>query len=498
MNLRVIVICLLLFFSCLVNAQADAVVSHPLEQVNLARKATFLRDEKGMLAIEQLLRNGDSLTFSPIDRDVVSFGITQDVFWFKVNLRNETGKSLLLKIGNNSLSQVDVFETVNEKIVQHFHSDAGQAFASRPVKDVDIVFPLQAPLHVTESIYIRVQHNRGTRFYLLTGTETAFYNEASSRNVLQGMYYGLMLVMLLYNLFIYFLLKDASYLYYVAYIFLMGVFNASVTGYGFQFLWPEWPVVNAYEDLFSAFVCIAGILFTMNFLHTKRTVPFFHAVLLGLLAVFVVIIGLVVTSFFVVASFAVEISSLVLVLVFFATAYRVLRKGYKPAGFFLLAWSLLLVCVIIFVLKDFNLLPKNNFTDNALQIGSAAEALLLSLALANKINVYKHEKQEAQLAALQSLEENRKLITEQNIVLEKKVAERTGELTQSNKDLSAALLNLHQTQAQLVQREKMASLGELTAGVAHEIQNPLNFVNNFSDVSKELVAELNEEIEKGS
>jgi signal transduction histidine kinase len=498
MNLRIVVICLLFFFSCSANAQEVAVVPHPSKLVNLAQKATFLRDEKGLLPIGELLHNSDSLRFSPIDGDVVSFGITQDVFWLKVNLRNETRKNLLLKIGNNALSQVDVFEAVNGKIMQQFHSNVRQPFASRPVKDVDLVFPLQAPLHVTESVYIRVQHNRGTRFYLLTGTETAFYNEASTRNVLQGMYFGLMLLMMLYNLFIYFSLKDSSYLYYVLYIFLMGLFNASVSGYGFQFLWPRWPLVNEYEDLLSAFVCISGILFTMNFLNTKRTVPFFHAMLLCFLAALIIITGLVVAGFFVLASLAVEIASLLLALLFFATAYRALRNGYKPARFFLLAWSLLLVCVIIFVLKDFNLLPKNAFTDNALQIGSAAEALLLSLALANKINVYKHEKQEAQLAALQSLEENRKLITEQNVLLEKKVAERTGELTRSNNDLSAALQNLQQTQAQLVQREKMASLGELTAGIAHEIQNPLNFVNNFAECNAELLAELKDEILAGN
>jgi len=85
-------------------------------------------------------------------------------------------------------------------------------------------------------------------------------------------------------------------------------------------------------------------------------------------------------------------------------------------------------------------------------------------------------------------ERSRKLKAE-NILLEKKVTERTHELQQS-------LHELKSTQAQLIQSEKMASLGELTAGIAHEIQNPLNFVNNFSDVNKELLTELNEEIEK--
>ena len=87
------------------------------------------------------------------------------------------------------------------------------------------------------------------------------------------------------------------------------------------------------------------------------------------------------------------------------------------------------------------------------------------------------------------LEKNR-LIAEQKAELEIQVAERTAELQQS-------LAELKQTQNQLIQSEKMASLGELTAGIAHEIQNPLNFVNNFSDVSVELLEELKEELGKG-
>jgi two-component system NtrC family sensor kinase len=91
-------------------------------------------------------------------------------------------------------------------------------------------------------------------------------------------------------------------------------------------------------------------------------------------------------------------------------------------------------------------------------------------------------------------EEQNRMMAAMKVNLESQVKERTAELTHQKEELQGALAELKSTQAQLVQQEKMASLGELTAGIAHEIQNPLNFVNNFSEVSIELLEELKDEI----
>ncbi|QJX49287.1 two-component sensor histidine kinase [Hymenobacter taeanensis] len=127
-----------------------------------------------------------------------------------------------------------------------------------------------------------------------------------------------------------------------------------------------------------------------------------------------------------------------------------------------------------------------------LLFGVLLPGLGISLFLAREFALDAQELQ-VQLAEVQRLsaqtlaqaEEKQTLLARQNETLETQVAQRTGELQRSLTDLRA-------TQAQLIQKEKMASLGELTAGIAHEIQNPLNFVNNFSEVSAELVAELQE------
>ncbi|HSC54116.1 MAG TPA: ATP-binding protein [Phnomibacter sp.] len=103
-----------------------------------------------------------------------------------------------------------------------------------------------------------------------------------------------------------------------------------------------------------------------------------------------------------------------------------------------------------------------------------------------------------QQAIAEEKEKEFKKAEEMKAVLAVQVAERTAELQGQKQALETALDELKATQSQLIQSEKMASLGELTAGIAHEIQNPLNFVNNFSEVSHELLTEMVEEIEKGN
>ena len=156
--------------------------------------------------------------------------------------------------------------------------------------------------------------------------------------------------------------------------------------------------------------------------------------------------------------------------------FNIARKGYRPAIFFSIAWFTFLIGVCLFILKDLGVLPYNNITVYAMPAGSAIEVVLLSLALADRINILKKEKETSQAQAFDALMQNELMIRNQNIVLEKRVEERTIELKKSNTDLSTTLSELKQTQSQLVNSEKMASLGQLTAGIAHEINNPINFV----------------------
>ena len=119
--------------------------------------------------------------------------------------------------------------------------------------------------------------------------------------------------------------------------------------------------------------------------------------------------------------------------------------------------------------------------------GSAIEVILLSFALADRINILKKEKEEFQTQALDALLQTELIVRNQNIVLENKVEERTKKLQDINGELSTTLSELRHTQSQLVNSEKMASLGQLTAGIAHEINNPINFVvSNLKPLKRDI------------
>jgi hypothetical protein len=395
-----------LFFLMLATlAKCQVVVSDVDKIVNIAYTTEYIEDPKGEVKIGDLIQQKSAFTFKKIDKPIIGFGLTPSTFWIKSTIKNQTGERLFIKIGNNELTDIQLFETNGPVVERQFNAGNWLPFAKREVKNTNYLFPLNIQKGFLATVYLRVFHTRGTQFPLQAGTLKSFYVVDVKHTFINGIYYGLMLLMMLYNLFVYFSFKDTSYLYYEAYVLLITLLNASLDGYAFEYLWPSLPVINPYADIIAAFVAISGILFVTHFLNTKENAPLFHQGLLGLLAAFLVNIVLIATGNFLVGSSIMETLSLLSVACIFSAACSALRKGFKPAKFFLIAWSLLLACITVFILKDFNILPYNDLTANALQIGSAAEALLLSIALADRINLYRKEKALAQRELIQSLQE---------------------------------------------------------------------------------------------
>ena len=165
----------------------------------------------------------------------------------------------------------------------------------------------------------------------------------------------------------------------------------------------------------------------------------------------------------------------------------------KVANARLMFWMIVPLGIIFLIDNLFEFwTPKFHNTHDGFFEASKGIALTASFVLALMARNQQKELNKQRLK-LAKEEENNRILEAKKLDLEYQVAERTAELTQQKEELQHALEHLKETQEQLIQSEKLASLGELTAGIAHEIQNPLNFVNNFSEVSVELLEELKEE-----
>ncbi len=417
--------------------------------------------------------------FVKSENEVPNLGISPYSFWLKFAVKNESGQdTLLLSIEQPYLDSIEFYSPANGSY-EVFKTGDNYAFSKRQFKNHNFIFKLPVKQNQQETFYLKIKTGEQLLLPIKVGTSKSIFEDNHTKDIIFGIYCGIIFVMFFYNLFLFFTVKDNIYLYYVIYILFIGLTQASILGYPNQYLWPEFPYIgNLSVYIFSCLVSLSALEFVRVFLLTKQYVPTIHNLSYLIIAAYLIAAVLAFLKIYNISYFLVLFNAAIVSAYMLIVGFLILRKGYKPAKFFLLGWSWMLVGIIIYVLKDFQILGNNIFTNYTMPAGSAMEVILLSFALADRINTLKQEKEISQAEAIRAMAENDRIIREQNVILESKVEERTSELQQSNHDLNKALTNLQEAQSQLVDAEKMASLGQLTAGIAHEINNPINFVSS--------------------
>jgi signal transduction histidine kinase len=317
-----------------------------------------------------------------------------------------------------------------------------------------------------------------------------FIKQESQKRSFYFFYLGVMIVMILYNIFIFITVRDKTYLKYVSYVGTVLLTQMVISGYADKYFWPaNGELSRIMSSLIPILSGLATIWFSVDFIRTKEYSPKVHKALMFFALIYLFSIFFVFSEFAFIGQLLINFNaSCALILVI--ASISAIRNGYKPAKFYLFAWSFFLFGVTLYALRNFGVLQFSPFTNYALPIGSAIEAILLSLALADRINILKREKEASQIQAMSMMEENQRLVHEQKSILEQEVNLRTSELQASKNSLEKTVHDLQLTQKQLVESEKLASLGQMTAGIAHEINNPVNFVRSNVQPLKRDVDEL--------
>jgi signal transduction histidine kinase len=441
------------------------------------QKLYFFEDRGASLTFDEIK---DSVAFQKLEGGTPNFGIRKGAFWFRLTIKNNSKDNLFLELAHPVLTDVHLYDPLKPER-NPIRDGQNVPYSQKEIKSTNIVFDLNLKPGKTKTFYIMVKSQTQIQLPLYIGGKQELLTEDFYNTLFAALFAGLMFAMFSYNLAIYFIVRDISYLYYVLFVIVILIVQLIPKGFAYQYFWPEFPsVANASMFFAPAASGATAIFFFNSFLKVKHYVSKLRLFLFGLVGMYIIALMLYGLHFFSISYSILDTTSLVASFVMLGGAFYIYKKGNSSALFFLIAWSLFLIGVIVFVLKELGVFPHNDFTNYTMMIGSGIETILLSIGLADRINLLKKEKEEAQQKELAALLENDKLIKGQKEELEIKVKKRT-------KKLNEALNKIKKAQAKLIESEKMASIGLLTAGIAHEINNPINYItSNISSLHRDI------------
>jgi serine phosphatase RsbU (regulator of sigma subunit) len=486
------------FFIFLLTGHFQSLFSQPfhIEESKLGqylgKEIYFANDDKG--EDFEFMSKNEEINFSKGENEIPNFQITSAYIWSEIVLTSSLRERLYFHCnyvhfneitfwikGNREGLTSESFNIASErdKLLYNLHTYA---------------VPLDFEKNDTITVYVRSQTSTVHILPFSVNRAKPLIIEQQHTDLLYGIFFGIFLITFFYNLFLYSATRSRAYLAYSAYIFFLGFYASGYKGYAARFLFEGNSSIAIHSVIFSA--GIAGIsagVFSYIFLGGKHMR--LSSRILTAASVIIYTAGTFLSLFteklgVTVVQVAALFGSLVLPL----TGYWSLRDGFKPARFFLTAWSVLIAFLIVFMMKEFNLLPLTFFTDNSLFIGAALEICFLSLALADKINFMKQkvleemaEKEKAKEETLKLVRQNEHIIKSQKDVLEKAVKMRTKkldasieELRQINEELRVTMEKLEEQS--LVIEKKNRTITE-SIHYAGKIQNALlpnvNEMSNF-------------------
>ncbi|WP_085726054.1 hybrid sensor histidine kinase/response regulator [Pseudomonas sp. R37(2017)] len=405
------------------------------QSLPLGRTLQVYEDAGGQATIVDILAQAAAGNFKPHHKETLNAGYSRSVFWLKIDLHYRPAnpaaqRTWLLELAYPPLDRLDLYLPDADGNYQ-LARQTGDAlpFASREIRQNNYLFSLTFKPEQAETVFLRLQSEGSIQAPVTLWSSTAYLEDQPVRLYVLGLIYGVLLGMLVYNLFIYLSVRDTSYLYYIFYIASFGLYQLSVNGAAVQYFWPDNPWwANAATPFFIGCAGLFGSQFARSFLQMATHSRWFDRLLLALVAFGALVVGLsLMTSYALALRLATALALTFTVVIFAAGIYAWLR-GLRVARYFIIAWSAFLLGGIVNTLMVLGYLPNVFLAMYSSQIGSAIEVALLSLALADRINAMREQQAQTLFDASQKLEVLNQQLARSNKLKDEFLATLTHEL----------------------------------------------------------------------
>ncbi len=343
---------------------------------------------------ETLLRNPASVDWQAPRAGVPNRGFSRDICWFRVKAASAgISRQWMLHVGYPLLNEVDFYVLdERDRVRAHHQGGLSRPYKVRPVDYQKPVFPVELPADRPKQLYLRVASAHSMQAPVELQTVEHFNRRGQFTLLVQGLFFGAMLIVTLYSLFLYFSMRERVYLLYVAWTLCVSAFLVIYHGFAQRFTWPGNPLLSTYSmSWLLPFVALIPALFTIRFLSLEERSPWLHRTLLyQVYAAAILFITLPFIDQHIQVIAGTLLIMVVNVTIMVAGVARSLA-GDPYARIFSIAWACYIAGGMLLGFNKLGIAPYNTLTENLFQFGIFVAVLLHSFSLSDRVNFLREE-----------------------------------------------------------------------------------------------------------